>query len=176
MESITSMKNLDSATLKELSDKTIHNSCKIQDDSNITIAILIYTLSKLIERADYKKIKNWNGLIAKLESNFSLAIDALSKKKFEAYKKYIEQARKSLESHSVNLKPYIRDVLQKASINKGSKVYEHGISMERTAQILGISQWELSDYIGQKSLQDIKQNQTLDIKKRAKMALEFFNK
>jgi predicted transcriptional regulator len=73
------------------------------------------------------------------------------------------------------MKPYIQEVLRKASINKASKIYEHGISLGQTAQLLGITQWELSEYSGQTNVSDNDYNKTLDIKKRAKMALEFFS-
>jgi CRISPR/Cas system-associated protein Cas7 (RAMP superfamily) len=48
--------------------------------------------------------------------------------------------------------------------------------MEQTSKLLGITQWELSDYIGQSPISEAKESQTVDIKKRAKLALEFFEK
>jgi predicted transcriptional regulator len=83
-------------------------------------------------------------------------------------------ARKTLSSLSVNLKPYIEEVMRKASINKASKIYEHGISLGQTANLLGISQWELSEYTGQTSIADTNYNNTINTKKRAQMAMEFF--
>lgn len=164
----------DSTALRELSNQTIHSACNFQDSGSISIAVLVYALSKLVEREDYRKLKNWDSVVKKLNGIFGLADDALMQKKFDAYESYIQKSRQLLESLSVNLKPYIQDVLKKASINKGSKIYEHGISLEQTAKLLGITQWELSDYIGQRSY-DVKQVQTVDVKTRAKMALEFFS-
>ena len=84
---------------------------------------------------------------------------------------YRKKLSKKVYEH---LKQYIQDVFKKAAINKGSKIYEHGLSLEHTAKLLGTSQWELSEYIGQKHF-DVQQVQTIDIKERAKMALEFFS-
>ena len=64
--------------------------------------------------------------------------------------------------------------MQKAKINKASRLYEHGISMEKTAKLLGISQWELAEYVGPMGASEYPQTQTLDIKKRVKKAMEFF--
>jgi hypothetical protein len=164
----------DATALRELSNQTIHSACNFQDSGSITIAVLIYALSKLVEREDYRKLKNWDAIIKKLNGILDIASKALVQKNFDAYEIYIKKSRQLLESLSVNLKPYIQDVLKKASINKGSKIYEHGISLEQTSKLLGITQWELSDYIGQRSV-DVKQVQTIDVKKRAKMALEFFS-
>ena len=170
----SSLNNKDSLKLKELSDHKIHSASSNQDPGSITLTIIVYALSKLLERGDYKKIKNWPVFVKKFNALLDLAILALNQNKKTKYQDYIQKARKLLESHSVNLKPYIQDVLKKASINKGSKVYEHGISLEQTAKILGVSQWELSDYIGQRDHAEVKHNKTIDTKQRARMALELF--
>jgi hypothetical protein len=160
--------------LKNLSNNTIHNACNYQDSASITIAVLIYALSKLIERQDFSRFKNWDLFVKKFNSQLDLAIKSLEQEKFEKYADYIALARKNIESHSISLKPYISEVLKKAAINKGGKIYEHGLSLEQTSKLLGISQWELADYIGSRTF-DNKNLRTIDIKKRAKMALEFFS-
>lgn len=174
-EAKEALKREDVLKLNELSNQTIHSASSSQDTGSITIAILVYTLSKLVERKYYLKIKNWNLFIKKIDLSFSLAIKALKDSKIDKYEKYIEMTRKSIVAASVNLKPYIEEVLRKASINKGSKIYEHGISMGQTSKLLGITKWELSEYTGQTKIADIKYSITLDIQKRAKMALEFFS-
>ena len=50
----------DSNKLRELSNQTIHQASAHQDEGCITLAVLIYTLSKLIERRDHGKMKNWD--------------------------------------------------------------------------------------------------------------------
>jgi len=164
----------DAPQLREISNQTLHSASIAQDSGSITLAVLIYTLSKLIERADYTKIKGWEIFVKKFNSWFSLAIKALKEEKYEEYEGYLENARKLLTTISVNLKPYIQEVFLKASINKASLIYEHGISMGKTSQLLGITQWELSDYMGQKKGED-NSYYTIDTKKRAKMAMEFFS-
>jgi len=161
--------------LKTLSDKTIHEASSSQDPGHITLAVVVYALSKIIERRDYDRIKRWDLFSKKIESTIDLAIKAIQDKNMSAYDSYLLRARKSIESISINIKPYIAQVLRKAAINKGSKIYEHGISLEQTAQLLGITQWELSEYVGQRNISDVKENLTQSTKQRAKMALEFFS-
>ncbi len=165
--------NKDSNILRDLSDQTVHSACNYQDSGSITISVLIYTLSKLVEREDFKKIKNWEEFIKKFNSILDLAIKAINSSNQSKYEKYVEMARTLLQSQ-ISLKQYIQDVFKKASINKGSKIYEHGLSLEHTAKLLGTSQWELSEYIGQKHFES-SHIQTMDVKKRAKMAMEFFS-
>ncbi len=172
---IKAIKEEDAIKLKELSNQTIHSASTHQATGDITIAVIIYALSKIIERKDSLKIKNWNVFINKINSQFSLAIKSLREEKTDKYEKYMEMTRKSISSTALNIRPYIQEVIRKASINKASKIYEHGISLGQTAKILGISQWELSEYTGQTKIPDVKYNITLDVEKRAKMALEFFS-
>lgn len=165
----------DAFKLKDLSNQTVHQATAHGDEGCITLAVLIYALSKLIERKDYERIKNWDRFVKKISGFFDLACTALKEEKEDKYNSYLEMSRKTLTSISVNLKPYIQEVMRKAAINKASKIYEHGISMEATAKMLGITQWELSEYTGQKQIPDNPYNEIIDIKKRAQMALEFFS-
>jgi hypothetical protein len=157
--------------LRDLSNQTIRSASYIQDSGSIALAVLIYTVSKLIEREDHRKIKNWPVFVKKLDSWLALATQAEKKGNQEAYESYLMQARKSLTTVSVSVKPYVQDVLHKASINKASKIYEQGISLGKTAQLLGVSPWELTEYASQKHEGGY---QTLDVATRAAMALKFF--
>lgn len=169
------IKEEDVLVLRELSNQTIHTVSTHQDTGNITMAIIIYALSKVIERKSSLKIKNWNLFIKRIETQFDQAAKALKEKDFKEYEKAMQLARKAITSTSLNIRPYIQDVMRKAAVNKASKIYEHGISLGQTAEILGLSLWELSEYTGQTRIPDVKYNITEDVKKRAKTALEFFS-
>jgi len=164
----------DTVRLRELSISASHPACSRQDPGSITLLVLIYALGKIIEREDYRKIRNWDSFVKKFNASLDLAAKAISENNSKKYGTYIEMARKTLTSNSINLKPYIEDVVKKASINRGSQIYENGISLEQTSKLLGITQWELSNYVGEKNIAIEKENRTIDIKKRAKLAMEIF--
>ncbi len=165
----------DALQLKELSNQTIHCATSFQDAGSITIAVLVYSLSKIIERKEQIHIKNWNVFVKRCTGFLDLAIKAVQENNSTAFESHLASARASLASISINLKPYIEEVLKKASINKAGRIYEHGISLGQTAKLLGVSQWELAEYTGQTKTADIAYNATLNIKKRANMALDFFS-
>ena len=167
------LKEEDVIKLKDLSNQTIHSASVQQHTDTITIAVLVYALSKILERKNKMKI-NWGRFIMKINSFLSLAITALMEGKEDKYLEHLERTRKTITSVSINLKPYVQEVLRKASINKASKIYEHGISLGQTSKLLGITQWELTEYAGQTSVVDNPYNETLSVRKRAEMALEFF--
>jgi len=135
--------------IRELSNHTIHNSSIFQDEDSVSIAILVYSLSKIIERREGKL--NY-GVFAEL---LRKARDDLSTYKVDAYRSNINKIFKLISGIDTKLKLYIEEVINQAQIKKGSKLYEHGISMARAADILGISQWELSSYVGKTTISDM---------------------
>ena len=161
--------------LKEISNRTVHSSSSHQDTGSILIAVLIYALSKLIERRDYTRIKDWDEMVDKINSLITAAIKAAMEDDEEKFGIFLGKVRKTIEDISADLKPYVQEVMRKACVNKACRIYEHGISMGQTAKLLGITKWELSEYAGQSRASEIKFNQTLNEKTRAKMALEFFS-
>lgn len=140
----------DVAELKELSNHTIHNASIFQDEDSVSIAILIYSLSKVIERREGRM--NYKVLL-------KLAADAknnLESERVDAYRKTIRKLFDFISTIDTKLKLYIEEVINQAEIKKGSKLYAHGISLGRAAEVLGISQWELMFYIGKTKLTDVK--------------------
>jgi hypothetical protein len=140
----------------------------------VSTAVIIYSLSKLIERKSYKEEKNWetfyNGYIKRIQ-NMVLALEKDNLKKF---RREITAIRSSIQKLSGNLNPHIKEVFRKAQINKASRLYEHGISMEKTSKMLGISLWEISEYAGKTRIADVNLSVTMDVKKRIKVAEEMF--
>jgi len=161
--------------LRELSDRTIRSTCFFQNEGSVITAVIVYTLARLIERQKYTEIKEWDLFVKKFCNIVDLTIDALQKDNLEAYSTEMGRTIKLLKSIAPNLKKYIEESIQKASVNKASEIYDKGISLSRTAELLGISQWEITEYIGTKETADLKQNESIPVKKRAEMALKFLS-
>lgn len=132
----------DIAELRELSNHTIHNASIFQDEDSISIAILIYSLSKVIERREGKL--NYKVLLKLIRD----AKKNLGQNKVDEYRRMIKKLFSFISTIDSKLKLYIEEVINQAEIKKGSKLYAHGISLGRAAEVLGISQWELMFYIG----------------------------
>jgi hypothetical protein len=163
-----------SAELKRLSNQTNNTAALTQDPDNIAVAVIIYSFSKIVERENYTNLPGWDKFYKIHLDSINKKIDALKKGDDEAFRKEIIRIRKAMESLSGKLKIYIQEVLRKASINKASKLYEHGISMEKTANLLGITLFELANYAGQKELEYVPTIRTLSVRDRIKLAEEFF--
>ncbi len=160
--------------LRELSDRTIHTATTAQDTDSILMAVIIYSLSKIIERKQFREMKGWDKFISKFDLEIDRSINFLKKDNQKEFVKSLEEIRASMNNISGSLKSYIDDVFRKAQINKASKIYEHGISLETTAKLLGITIWELSGYTGQKEPEEGKFFYTESAKTRIKQAMDMF--
>jgi hypothetical protein len=170
IETRTAIENDEVIKLKDLSNQTIHTASISQDADNIAVAVIVYSLSKIIEREYFNKKRKEEIIL--LINNLISSIERKDKNKI---KNNLIQLRNSLEKFSGKIKDYIRDVFIKSSINKASKIYEHGISMEKTASLLGITMFDLAGYAGQKSsISEIPENKTINVKSRIKLAMEMF--
>ncbi|MBL7054948.1 hypothetical protein ISS05_04290 [Candidatus Woesearchaeota archaeon] len=148
-DTITILRDKETVDLKELSNHTIHNASIFQDEDSVSIAILIYSLSKVIERKPGK-------LDFKLLSNLlNLAWGYLKKDDTAEYRKSIKKLFNLISKIDSRLKLYMEEVIRQAQIKKGSQLYRHGISLARASEILGISQWELMNYIGHTKITEI---------------------
>ncbi len=164
----------DAAKLRTLSDQTIHSASVYQHTDYILVAVIIYSLSKIVERKNALQISQWNIFVKNINFLLTSCVSSLQQKKHAQFLKFLNTTKQKLEQESGDMRPLIKEVLRKASINKASKIYEHGLSLAKTTKLLGISQWELSEYIGSKEIPQSYLNKTIDVKSRVKMAMEFF--
>lgn len=151
--------------IKELSNTTIHNSSIFQDEDSISVAVIIYAVSKVVERT------------GEVDKKLKQHIIEMRKFLVEGHLQNFHRAIRNTILHISKLdgkiKMYIEQVMQQGRIKKGSKLYEHGISIARSADLLGISQWQLLDYVGKTTMTDATP-QSLDVKKRLSFARELF--
>ena len=159
--------------IKLLSNKIIHQASIEQDPDVVSLAVIIYSLSKILEREAYKTEKNWNSFYNLFVKNIKEMINALEENNLEKFRGEIAKNRELIKNLSGNLKRNIEDVFRKARINKASRIYEHGISMEKTAKILGITIWELAEYAGS-TTSEAGFTVTMPVKQRVKLAEEVF--
>jgi hypothetical protein len=155
-ETRKSIENCDSARIYNLSNQTINTASLTKDPDNIAVAVFVYALSKIVgcqEDHKFKDIKKGDEI---------------------RFRKDLHDIRKEITKVSGKLKEYIKFVFRKAQVNKATKIYEHGISQELTAKLLGVTSWEIQEYAGPKGVSDIPLGKTLDTKTRIKVVESFF--
>ncbi|MFH1591244.1 MAG: hypothetical protein ABIC95_04930 [archaeon] len=151
--------------IRTLSNRTIHNASIFQDQDSVSIAVVTYALSKIIDRQGH--------IDARILKALRRAYNYLLDKDVGRYERRIKDLLRFIAEQDKNLKSYITQVIEQAQVKKGSKIYDHGISMARTSEILGISQWELSSYVGSTTINDM-DDEGVPIAKRMKFARSLF--
>ncbi|HLC56242.1 MAG TPA: hypothetical protein VJJ23_03325 [Candidatus Nanoarchaeia archaeon] len=158
--------------LRDLSTEAINHASLHQDNFSIFLSIISYSLSKILEKHQseynfnefYKKVKiEIKNTISLLEKNDN-SIDLQTKKILT-----------TIKSFDKRLNLYIEEMLSSSAIKKGSKFYEYGISIGRISELLGISKWDLLNYIGNTTIADISINKTIPIEKRIEITKKVFN-
>jgi hypothetical protein len=145
-EAIEIVKRGELFRLRELSDHVIHNASVFQDKDSITVAVTIYALSKL-----YKFKNGIDKFVLPHLVNSANYLEAGDVNKYEAEMKNIIQ---DISEKDEKTKYYIQEVLERAQIKKASRMFEHGISMGQVADALGVSIWDLMDYVGKTRIVD----------------------
>ena len=173
-ETKNAVEKKDISELKNLSNQTIHTASTKQDSTSIALAVIVYSLGKILERTDYQQYPDWEKLYQTIISSIDGSIIAAKAKDENKLKINLEKIRKSVGKLSGNFKKYIEDVFRMASISKASRIYEHGISMGKTAKLLGITMYELADYAGKTGISNMPEGKTFDVKSRIKLVEEMF--
>jgi len=163
-------------TIKEMSNRTVHSASIFQDPNSISIAVIVYSLAKIYEREKYSKYKDWKNFEKLVLVNLKDAFSNINANRTEEFSQNLKLILDSIKKLSGHLKRYIEDVFRKARINKASRLYEHGISVEQTAKLLGITVFELAEYAGKTGIADVDLSITMPEKERIKIAIDFFEK
>jgi len=173
-QTLYAVKNDNAAPLKELSDQTLHAASTTGDPDNIAVAVIVYSIGKILSRPDYRSLKGWESFNRIIQSSLKCSINDLKENSPEKFRRDFDFIRKAINKISGKLKVYIKDVFKKAEITKASRIHEHGISAEKTAKMLGITLFDLQNYTGQTGISEVTLNQTVNVKTRIKMLEELF--
>ncbi len=149
--------------LKELSNHTLHNASIFQDHDAVTIGVLVYALAKIFERDFHNP-----AYYARVTKKLIEARSSLERNDIDNYRLCIKEIFSIIQQVDYKLRMYIEEVLDKARINKGSRLFAHGLSIARVAEMLNVSRWELMEYVGKTRIAD-QEVPGIPIKQRIKL-------
>ncbi len=168
-ETIKTLQKRDYVALRDISNHIIKTASIFQDPDSIQIAVITFSLYKIITRSEGSEEQ-----IAKKVINILLKSHHYLKDNEEGkYQANIKRLFKTISEMDGKLKLYIEEVIDQAQIKKGTNLYAQGISMARTSQILGVSQWELMSYIGKTKIIE-KEKEFMDVINRLDFARSLF--
>ncbi len=174
-QTLYAIKNDNPLALRDLSDQTIH-SATTGDPDNILVAVIVYSLSKIMSRQDYRTLKGWESFKKITISSLKCSINDLENRNNHKFQNDFIMIKKAINKISGKLRVYIDQIFKNSKIAKASRIHEHGISAEKTAKMLGITLFDLQNYTGQTGISEVGLNRTIDIKTRVKYIQDIFQK
>ncbi len=158
----------DISQLSNLSDEIINSAIIFEDEDAVSIAILIYALYKMLARKTHDDI-----IYTQVEHELINARKILETRDEDGYRGRIKYLFDLVNRIDTELSKYFQELIGKAKIKKGSTLFEHGLSIAKVSDVVGISQWELMDYIGKTKVFDVETHET-DAKVRVTLARKIF--
>lgn len=167
--------SLDSNKLKSVSDYTLHFAGIYQDPYSISVAVIVYSLAKIVERRKMRAYKQWDKFSRDVLDHLEKASNALRENNKKACLDNMKHILSSIGKLEAKFGEFVMEVIRKAKIKKGSAIYKHGLSAGRVAAMMGISPWELMEYLGQTKFADEMPMVTRTPHERMKEARRIFN-
>ena len=169
------LKKEDIAKIKSLSNHTIHNASLFQDTDSVSISVIIFSLSKILNRP---RLEN-NPAITKFKetitAEFFVAKSSLEKNNEKEYKDTIKRIFQHISRFEKKFGMYITQVLEHAKIKRGGRIYEHGFSVGKAAQLLGIYKWELMSYLGETKISSFAKDTSTSARERINFTRRLFS-
>jgi len=163
-KAIRSIKTNHLLDLETISNQLIHSSTLTEDPITPIISKLIYSIFKLERHSVIKSVPlPLNEIANKLISLH----DELGVGKIKVFLEEAKIVSKYLENLGKDIHLY--NVFERAGVKKGGKLYDHGLSVARSAERMNVSQWELYPYLGKTKLNDYPE----DVDKRVKYRLNY---
>jgi hypothetical protein len=153
-EAIAAIKEKRHADLHAISDHVLHAITIYQDTEIVDVAVAIYVLDKLLEKEKYKTHRKMKLFVKTILHQLQKAVLELEKENYEDYSDTLKEILGNMESFSKSIKFYIEDIMHFARIKKGTKLYEHGLSLGKAAELAGVTKWELMPAIGETAIHE----------------------
>jgi len=153
--------------LKELSDKAVEGVALHKNLDIISVTVLVYSLYKIrdcIPPKDYQKIL----------TDLNFARKSLEENRLGRYNKSIRSLFDLVRKCNAKIKEHLQDVMHAARIKKGASLLSKGLSIGQAAGLMGLSNWDLQQYIG-KTVTFEQHREIMPARKRIITALKIFN-
>src|SRR4030043_121646 len=103
-ETKAALERNDSFSIRSLSNQTINTASLAQDPDNIAVAVIVYSLSKIVERLDYRHLPGWKKFYSNVLLYLDKSIKDIEKKEYKKFRDDFKMIRGSIENLSGKLK------------------------------------------------------------------------
>ena len=148
----------DGKELMDWSNHLIHTVSLSNEPRAVYVSIIAYALGKLVEKegAMSEHKEEWEEFLEGISANIDASIKFLDKDEIGKFDDAIKSIMKLISEFDASFSRYVQEVLEFSRIQKGAKVYEHGLSIASVAKMVGVSQWELMQKVGETTVHEHK--------------------
>ncbi|MEM2954487.1 MAG: hypothetical protein QW625_00850 [Candidatus Nanoarchaeia archaeon] len=148
-EAINAIKTERHIELHSISNHILHAIALYQEPDLMDLAVAIYSIDKILEDEKFKTHPKMPLFKKVVSTSLENAIELLENEKFNAYEASIRALLSNIEGFSKAIRFYIEDVIHFARIKKGTRLYEHGLTLGKAAELARVTKWELLPSIGE---------------------------
>ncbi len=153
-ETVAAIEGNKHADLHAISDHVLHAIVLYQDKEIVDLAVAVYALDKILETEKYKSHPKMKSFLKYSLNSLKLAGKQLQQNRFSDYSSTLKGILASIAGFSKAIRFYVDDILHFARIKKGEKLYEHGLSLGKAAELAGVTKWELMPAIGETAIHE----------------------
>jgi DNA-binding FrmR family transcriptional regulator len=158
----------DSRVLSEASNHTIHCIGVYQSQRALYAAIIIYALSKIVEKETVKEQhpEEFEDFVRGMAENLEAAAEFVEKKDFKKFDSAVKGMLEQISEFDKSFSSYVQKVIEFAKLKKGASIYEHGISLSSVAKMLGVSKWDLMEKVSETKVYEKKETKAIAPRQR----------
>jgi len=157
LKEILSSDQVTPTRLKQLSEELVEGASLFNDPDCISVSVLAYSLYKIFSKnLDIEKTSLLGYVSAALGS-----VDNDTR-----FRSDIRKLFDHLKKYDKNIDTNILQIVKHVQVKNGLKMYEHGLSIGQAAEVMGVSKWNIMEYLGASSIVDQDSSQRIDCKTR----------
>lgn len=154
------------ADLKKLSNRLMNDITLFHDKDCISLSVLVYALYKIFSKnSDFDR--------ANLKRYISSAISSIDND--AEFRANMRALFDHLKKFDTNLDSTIIQTIKHAQVKRGLKMYEDGLTIGQAAEIMGVSKWEIMEYLGPTNIVDKDPTLRVDSRERLQFARSLFS-
>ncbi len=172
---IESFNHFDAEEIMMLSDHIIHSASIYQTRTILKFAITIYSIGKIIARGKVKRFPQqaWNEFVNNTRRELNHVLISLDNNDEKELNTHLNHLQKEVMKLDESFLRYASHVIDRAKLKKGTKLFEHGVSLKRVAELFNFNEWDLRLYAGQTRILE-RDNEKSNVKERLNKIKEFF--
>jgi len=133
--------NTDLEELKDLSEHAIEDVAVHKDLDLVSVTVLIYSLYKIFPDISEEHYKD-------IFLEMKKAQQQLEQNNMGRYNQEIKVLFDLVRGANAKIKVHLEDVMHAARIKKSASLLSKGLSIGQAAGIMGLSNWDLQQYVG----------------------------